>query len=353
MRAVVYERFQTPPDVRQTDDPACDADGVILAVKACGICRSDWHGWMGNDPDIRLPHVPGHELAGEIVALGSEISNSRSQISNFKIGNRVTLPFVCGCGKCEPCLSGNQQVCDNQFQPGFTAWGGFAEFVAIKYADSNLVLLPDEIDFVTAASLGCRFATSFRAVVDQGKVSPGQWVAVWGCGGVGLSAIMIAAAFGARVIGIDIANDKLEFARSVGAETVINSGYGNPTAAIMDITEGGAHISIDALGHPEILFNSVASLRKRGKHIQVGIMESGKHSPPIPIDKVIGRELEILGSHGMQAHRYPEMLEMIRQGRLNPQKLIGKSVSLEDAPSELINMDQFSGTGVIVIEIAD
>ncbi len=341
MKAAVYEEFRQPLTIQDVPDPTPSTTGVVLRFGSCGICRSDWHGWMGNDPDIKLPHVPGHELAGEIVALGS-------QISNFKLGERVTLPFVCGCGSCEPCRNGDQQVCDNQFQPGFTAWGGFAEYVAIEYADTNLVRLSDEIDFVTAASLGCRFATSYRPR-RPGKSQEGQWVAVHGCGGVGLSAIMIAAAFGARVIAIDISDEKLEFAKSIGAETVINSANENPVEAILDITDGGAHISIDALGNPEILINSISSLRKRGKHIQVGIMESGKHSPPIPIDKIIARELEVIGSHGMQAHRYPEMLEMIRKGRLKPQRLIGRTVSLEDSIAELLGMNDFKGVGVSVI----
>lgn len=343
MRAAVFEEFQGPITIGNVADPMPSTTGIVLRVKACGICRSDWHGWMGNDPDIKLPHVPGHELAGEIVALGSEVRDS-------SVGERVTLPFVCGCGACEPCQAGEQQICDHQFQPGFTAWGGFAEYVAIEYADMNLVRLPDEIDFVTAASLGCRFATSYRAVVDQGKVKPEQWVAVHGCGGVGLSAIMIAAAFGARVIAVDIAEDKLDFARLIGAEVAIDSRYGNPAEAILDITDGGAHISVDALGHPEILINSIASLRKRGKHIQIGIMESGRHRPQVPIDKIIGRELEMIGSHGMQAHRYPEMLELIRIGKLEPQRLIGNRISLAESLIELTNMNSFSGTGVTVID---
>jgi len=342
MKAAVYEEFKGPIAIQATADPDPSPTGVVLAVRACGICRSDWHGWTGNDPDIKLPHVPGHELSGEVVAVGSDVKD-------WNVGDRVTLPFVCGCGMCEQCLSGNQQVCDRQFQPGFTAWGGFAEYVAIEYADTNLVRLPDEIDFVTASSLGCRFATSYRAVVDQGKIEAEQWVAVHGCGGVGLSAIMIAAALGARVIAVDIADDKLAFAREVGAEVVINSNYGNTIEAILDITGGGAHISIDALGHPDILINSVSSLRKRGKHIQVGIIETGRHYVPIPVDKIIGRELEIIGSHGMQAHRYPEMLELIRIGKLEPQKLIGKTVSLEDSIYELVDMNSFAGTGVTVI----
>ena len=343
MKAAVYEQFRETPRIQTVPDPTPSRTGVVLAVKACGICRSDWHGWMGNDPDIHLPHVPGHELSGVVAAVGSDVEN-------WKGGERVTLPFVCGCGACEQCRNGNQQICDRQFQPGFTAWGGFADYVAIEYADTNLVQLPDDIDFVTASSLGCRFATSYRAVVDQGKVAEGQWVAVHGCGGVGLSAIMIATAFGARVIAVDIDDEKLEFASSIGAAETVNARHATVSEAVLNITGGGAHISIDALGDPDICFNSISSLKKRGKHIQVGIMEAGMHRAAIPIDKVIGRELEIFGSHGMQAHRYPEMLEMISDGRLDPKGLIGMTIALEDAPEVLVQMNEHQGLGLSVIE---
>ncbi len=185
MKAVVYEAFEKPLTIQNVPDPVPGEHGVVIRVEANGICRSDWHGWMGHDPDIKLPHVPGHELAGVIEEVGKDVSRWRR-------GDRVTLPFVCGCGTCPQCVSGNHQICDRQCQPGFTHWGSFAQFVAIDRADINLVRLPDTLDFVTAASLGCRFITSFRAIVAQGKVSAGQWVAVHGCGGVGLSAIMIA-----------------------------------------------------------------------------------------------------------------------------------------------------------------
>jgi alcohol dehydrogenase len=343
MKAAVYEEFQKPPIIQSVTNPRPSKTGVVLEVKACGICRSDWHGWMGNDPDIRLPHVPGHELSGIVAAVGADVRN-------WKGGERVTLPFVCGCGACEQCRSGNQQVCDRQFQPGFTGWGGFAEYVAVEYADGNLVSLPDEIDFVTASSLGCRFATSYRAVVDQGKVAAGQWVAVHGCGGVGLSSIMIATVFGARVIAIDISDEKLEFARSIGAGSTVNARGTDVIKEILEITGGGAHISVDALGSPEICMNSISSLRKRGKHIQVGIMEAGQHRTGIPIDKVIGRELEVIGSHGMQAHRYPEMLQMIADGKLQPKHLIGDVISLEQAPDVLIKMNDHAQLGVSIIQ---
>lgn len=343
MKAAIYEEFQKPFTIQQVSDTKPTKTGVVLQVMATGICRSDWHGWMGNDADVKLPHVPGHELAGVVVEVGKDVKL-------WQKGDRVTLPFVCGCGSCQQCASGNQQVCDFQFQPGFTHWGSFAEFVAIEYADVNLVRLPDEIDFVTASSLGCRFITSFRAVVEQGKVSGGQWVAVHGCGGVGLSAIMIANALGANVIAIDITVEKLEFAKTIGATAVINSRKTeNVIEAVKEITKGGADVSLDALGNPATCFDSIANLRKRGKHIQVGIMEAEFRNTSIPMGLVIANELEIYGSHGMQAHKYPEMLEMIRQKKLEPQKLIGKTISLEEAPGELISINDFTGTGVTVI----
>jgi alcohol dehydrogenase len=342
MKAAYYSRFQGPVTIAQLDDPGPVAGAVVLKTGATGLCRSDWHGWMGHDSDIQLPHVPGHELAGTIVALGKGVSG-------FKEGDRVTVPFVSGCGKCPQCASGNQQVCDHQFQPGFTHWGSFAEYVSIHYADTNLVRLPDEVTFETAASLGCRFITSYRAVVHQGKVSGGQWVAVHGCGGVGLSAIMIAEAMGARVIAIDINDQKLEFARSIGAHYTVNATKSNAVEAVREITKGGAHVSVDALGSKTTCFNSVSNLRKRGKHIQVGLMAGDDYLPQIPMHLVVANELEIIGSHGMQAHAYPEMMEMIRIGKLNPSKLIGKMISLEEGAALLPKMNEFQGIGVQVI----
>jgi len=343
MKAVVYEQFGQPPRVQNVPDPTPRAEGVVIKVEATGLCRSDWHGWMGHDPDIVLPHVPGHELAGTVLSTGK-------QVTRWKTGDRVTVPFVGGCGRCFECNSGNHQVCEHQFQPGFTAWGSFAEYVAVDYADTNLVALPEELDFATAASLGCRFVTSFRAVVDQGRVGPGDWVAVHGCGGVGLSAIMIASAMGANVIGIDLSEDKLDFARQMGAVATVNAREVSDVAgAVREITGGGAHVSIDALGHPATCFNSIANLRRRGRHVQVGLMLGDHARPAIPMDRVIGWELEILGSHGMQAFRYEAMMAMIRTGKLAPQKLVGRRIGLDEAPEALMAMDRFEGLGIGVI----
>ncbi len=343
MKAVVFEKFQGQLSVQNVPDPRPKDDGVVLKVTATGLCRSDWHGWMGHDPDIVLPHVPGHELAGIIVEKGKKVTN-------FSIGDRVTVPFVSGCGSCEQCHSNNHQVCDYQFQPGFTHWGSFAEYVALDYADTNLVKLPDSITDVTAATLGCRFITAYRAVIAQGQVKRGTTLAVHGCGGVGLSAVMIANALGAEIIAIDINEENLKLAKAFGAKTTINPKTHDVVSAVREHSLGGVAVSIDALGSQETCFNSIANLKKRGRHVQVGLVAGQHVHPKIPMNQVIANELEIVGSHGMQAHAYPELLQLIQEGKLQPQKLISETIVLEEATQLLPEMNNFNLTGVRIID---
>jgi alcohol dehydrogenase len=343
MRAALYEAFGVAPVVQNVPDPEPASHGVVVKVLASGVCRSDWHAWGGHDPVIQLPHVPGHELAGVVEATGRDVTK-------WTVGDRVTVPFVGGCGRCVPCQTGNQQVCDDQFQPGFTHWGSFAQYVGIHNADLNLVAMPEGMDVATAASLGCRFVTAFRAVVDQSGVKPGQWVAIHGCGGVGLSATMIAHAMGARVIAIDVNRESLALAASLGAEVVIDASHSTDLVEeVRAASGGGVHVSIDALGIPETCTNSVRSLRKQGRHVQVGWMLGADSAPPIPMDLVMGNELEIVGSHGMQAHRYEDMLSMIRSGALEPQRLIAGTITLDESPDALANFGQHTTAGITVI----
>lgn len=343
MKGLYYESFQGEVSLKNLPSPSPTPSGVVIEVKATGLCLSDWHGWMGHDKDIVLPHVPGHELAGIVVETGS-------LVKRYQKGDRVTVPFVGGCGKCSTCLSGNHQVCPDQFQPGFTAWGSFAEYVAIDFADTNLVKLPESMAFDTAASLGCRFATSFRGVVDQGRVKGGEWVVIFGCGGVGLSAMMIALGQGAQVLAIDLDDEKLAFAKILGATHTLNSqNVANIPEAIQMITGGGAHLSVDAIGHQEVVKNALLSLRRRGRHVQIGILPPDKAFAPIPMDRIIAYELEIYGSHGMQAFRYPEMLAMIQSGKLAPHKLITQQVSLTEAAAILPQLNRSKTAGVRVI----
>ncbi|WP_018685854.1 zinc-dependent alcohol dehydrogenase family protein [Actinokineospora enzanensis] len=341
MRAVVFERFGVDPRVESVPDPTPSARGVVIRVAATGLCRSDWHGWIGHDPGIRLPHVPGHELAGTIAAVGPGVTR-------WHEGDRVTVPFVCACGRCAACAAGDQQVCERQTQPGFTHWGSFAEYVAVEDAEVNLVGLTDDISFTTAAGLGCRVATSFRAVIAQGRVAPGEWVAVHGCGGVGLSAVAVAVAAGARVVAVDISQTALDLAATLGAVCLNPVTTVDIPTAIHDLTGGGAHLSLDALGSPATCAASILCLRRRGRHVQVGLLPT---DPPVPMARVIAHELAVLGSHGMPAHAYPELMSMVSAGTLRPADLITRTISLDQAPSALTAMGNALGTGVTMITL--
>ncbi|MFF7328677.1 zinc-binding dehydrogenase [Streptomyces sp. NPDC090306] len=343
MRAVVFERFGEPAEVREVPDPAPAEHGVVVRVEATGLCRSDWHGWQGHDPDIVLPHVPGHELAGVVEAVGARVTGVRP-------GDRVTVPFVCACGTCAACAAGDQQVCERQTQPGFTHWGSFAQYVALDHADVNLVAVPDGMSAATAASLGCRFATAFRAVTRQGRVAAGEWAVVHGCGGVGLSAVMIAAAAGARVVAVDVSRRALDLARTFGAEHCVDvTRTPDPAAAVRELTGGGAHLSLDALGSPATCAASVNGLRRRGRHVQVGLLPGGTGGTPVPMARAVALELEILGSHGMAAHAYPPMLELVRAGVLRPDLLVTSTIPLDAAPAALAAMGAAPGSGVTVV----
>jgi alcohol dehydrogenase len=339
MRAAVMHSFEEPLVLSDVDDPSCPDDGVVLRVLASGVCRSDWHGWMGHDPSIVLPHVPGHELCGTVAAVGPEVAG-------WSVGERVTVPFCCGCGVCEPCHLGETQICERDFQPGFTAWGSFAEYVALPRADLNLVSVPDALSDVEAASLGCRFMTAWAALHVHARVRAGDWVAVHGCGGVGLAAVMIAAAAGARVVAIDIDEAKLTRARSLGAEAVVAS---DVVASVLEATGGGAHVSIDALGHPTTCVNSVECLRKRGRHVQVGLLLGDAREVAIPMAKVIAKELRIFGVHGMAVRHYDAMLRAIAGGSVRPGELVAKTITLDEAGAELASMGRFAQEGVTVV----
>jgi D-arabinose 1-dehydrogenase-like Zn-dependent alcohol dehydrogenase len=345
MRAVVYPGYGVTPVLTQVADPGCPDGGVVVAVGATGICRSDWHAWKGHDP-VALPHIPGHELSGVVAEVGPGVTRWRT-------GDRVIVPFVCGCGVCEYCLAGDPQVCPDQTQPGFTGPGSFAERVAIVAADVNLVALPDAIGFVTAAPLGCRFATAFRALTVHGRLGDGDWLAVHGCGGVGLSAVLIGSALGARVIAVDVSAPALDRASELGAVHVVRAGQDpDPAATISEITGGGVQVSIDAAGSPATAAASVRCLRRRGRHVQVGLLLGEQSAPPIPMDLVIARELEIYGSHGMAAREYPSMLALVADQTLRPDLLIGSVIGLNDAGEALAAMDRPPSTaGITVIRI--
>jgi alcohol dehydrogenase len=256
VRAIVVDAVRAVPEVREVADPVAPAGGVVVRVEATGMCRSDWHAWAGHDDDIVWPHVPGHELAGVVVQVGAGVERWRA-------GDRVAVPFVCGCGRCEWCLAGDAQVCPDQEQPGFSHWGSFAEHVVLHAADHNLVALPDQVDVATAAALGCRFATAYRALVGRARVAAGEWVAVVGAGGVGLSAVMIARALDARVVAVDRNPAALAAAAELGAEHTLLADGTDVPGAVIELTAGGSHVSIDAVGSEQTCADAILSARGR------------------------------------------------------------------------------------------
>jgi alcohol dehydrogenase len=343
MRAVAFDQFGGDLYIKEFDQPKPRPHAVVIKVAATGLCRSDWHGWQGHDSDItELPHIPGHEFAGTIAEIGSDVKN-------WKVGDRVTVPFVCGCGECIDCLSGNSQVCKFQWQPGFNGPGSYAEYVRIPHAEFNLVLLPEEISFESAASLGCRFATSYRAIVQIAKVQPNEWVAVFGCGGVGLAAVMIAKSRGARVIGIDTSHQARDRAKLAGAELVLDSIHDDVVAVTKKLTGNGVDVTVDALGSIQTAKLAIESLRRLGRHVQVGLLPPAviQDQATIPMHLVIGRELSVLGSHGMSAATYPQMLNDILKGLLRPDSLIERSISLEEVPDAMRTLGSHPGITII------
>jgi alcohol dehydrogenase len=343
MRAVIFERFGGPVGVRSVADPTPAPDGVVVEVHATGLCRSDWHAWAGHDDGVALPHVPGHELVGLVAAVGSDVRR-------WKIGDRVTTPFVCGCGRCQWCRAGQAQVCPDQTQPGFTHWGSFAEYVALHAADTNLVAVPEVVGDSAAAALGCRFATAYRALNARARVNRGEWVTIVGVGGVGLSAVQIAVAAGAKVVAVDRNPAALALARSLGAEHTVLVDGRDVAAEVHELTGGGSHVAVDAVGTAATCADAIHCLRRRGRHVQVGLLPSVGGHPAVPMDRVIAWELDVLGSHGMASVDYPGMLRLVEADTLRPQALVERVVGLGEGARLLPLVDTAAPVGVTVID---
>lgn len=345
MKAAVLHQINGDIALETVAEPECPRDGAIIEVRACGVCRSDHHTWTGADTDLVLPHVMGHEFAGVVQEVGVDCVQFRS-------GDRVTAPFILGCGHCPDCKSGQPTICDSQRLIGFTQWGAFAERVAVQAADFNLVKLPESVGYAEAAGMGCRVTTAWRGLSDRAALQAGEWVAVHGCGGVGLSAIMLASALSARIVAIDVSEDALEKAKKLGAHACIDAGETEDVAeAVRDITEGGAHVSVDALGVTATFENSLRSLRKLGRHVQIG-MPVGTHTiVPLPLlDLVYSRQLSLFGMRGLGADGFSSLLEMVESGTLDLSELVTSRIPLSEVGNALSLMDTGQPAGITVVD---
>jgi alcohol dehydrogenase len=350
MKAAIYESFSGTIAVQDVPVPKISESGVLIQVMATGVCRSDWHGWKGHDGDVKkcgLPFCPGHEFSGVVVSVGTGVKR-------FGPGDRVAIPFILSCGSCHHCSAGHPTVCARQEQPGFTQWGSFAEYVAIPRADRNLSHLPPNVSFVQAAALGCRFTTAYRAVVQQGKLKRGHTVAVFGCGGLGLSCIMMAASQGAKsIIAVDVSVAALEKAKTLGAtHTVLTNKTQDSQAVAIETCQHtafqeGTDLTIDAAGFHATSEAAVYATRPGGRMVQAGLPFG---PPKIPMSLVAGREIEIVGSHGFDAKDLPDLLQLVAEdSAMDPSLLVERCVSLEEGCEALMEMDRSSPLGMTMI----
>ena len=343
MKAVVMTGVKVPMEVRDFPDPEIGPHDALMKVEACGVCRSDWHIWQGDLSWAGLtftePNVLGHEQAGVIVEVGS-------QVEQIKPGMRVLTPFHNGCGNCRMCRDGRSNICERSGR----RTGGFAQYAAIGNADFNAIPIADDVSFEAGAAMGCRFMTSYHGVADRGEVTGGDWVVVNGCGGIGLSAVQVAAALGANVIGVDLDESKLALARQEGAVETIDASAGDVPARVREITGGGADVSVDALGIQATMLNSVNSLRRGGIHVQIGVTSAAEAGQvALPIDWITMNEIEFRGSLGNPNHHYAPMLAMVATGKLHPESLVGDRISLDQVPDAIDSMTNFQTIGFTTI----
>ncbi len=344
MRAAVVQEPGEPLAIEERERPEPESHGIVLEIEACGICRSDWHGWMGHVGPVEGT-VLGHEPAGTVIAVGEEVER-------VDIDDRVAVAMNLADGTCPRCLHGKSNLCENQRVPGFhpETQGAWAEEFAVPWADVNAVHLPDGVSTAEMAGLGCRFMTAFHGLAHRADIEAGDWVAVHGCGGVGLSAVHIASALGATVVAVDLHDDTLEMAADLGADATVNaSSTEDVRGEIQIITDGGADVSVDALGIAETCQNSIDSLGLAGQHIQIGVPGDESDAVELPVSAMLGQELDLLGSVGMPPTRYDEILHMLEHGKVHPEKLITREVSLEDVNDRLEAMTNYETRRIEVI----
>ncbi|MEO3478954.1 zinc-dependent alcohol dehydrogenase family protein [Phaeobacter sp. CAU 1743] len=342
MRAARLIGFRQPLELVTLPDPSPAPGEVVLRVLACGVCRSDWHAWSGADPDVKLPMTPGHEYCGEVVAVGAGVNRWRA-------GDRVIAPFILACGCCSDCAAGDQTICANQALPGFTQDGAFADHIVVPFADANLTALPDTLAPEIAAALGCRVTTAWQALTGRARLQGGEWLAVFGGGGVGISALILGRALGARVIVVDIQQDKLDYAMRLGADVVVNAATCDAAEAVRELTGGGAHVALEALGIEVTTVAAMKSLRKFGRMVQIG-MPTGDHAQmTLPMDALYSGQLTLQGTRGMPSWRYPSLLNLIAGGQVDLAPLVTRTISLSQASDELAAFDRPAPPGVAVI----
>ena len=333
MKAAVYYGASRPLVVEQIPVPVPGRDEVLVHVAACGVCHTDLHYIDHGTPTFKTPPlVLGHEIAGRLA--------TADPTGRLLEGDRVLLPAVLPCGRCEACRSGRENICERGVMFGNNVDGGYAEYVTVPAKD--VLSLPDEIPLIEGAIIADALTTPYHAVVNLGHVMPGDRVVVIGCGGVGLNVVQFAAALGGRVVAVDRAQGKLDWAARLGAVATLNTAdLARPDKALRDLTEGGADVVFEVVGNTATQELAVGAARTGGRVVFVGynpdpmVLNSGR---------VMFRELTIAGSLGCRPVDYPRVIEMIRQGRIQLTELVTRRFALDDIAAAFDHLR--GGTGV-------
>jgi 2-desacetyl-2-hydroxyethyl bacteriochlorophyllide A dehydrogenase len=333
MKAVRMIQPGNPLEMQELPTPTTGPLDLLVRVKAAGICHSDVHYRAGTSLVDPLPLTLGHEVAGVVEEIGA-------QVTGFKPGDRVCLHYMVTCGHCTYCHQGNEQFCTTGKMIGKYTDGGYAEYICIP--ERSAFLLPDEISFEQGSIMMCSSATSLHAL-NKAHLQPGESVAVFGAGGLGVSAIQLAYACGAQeVFAVDIRDRKLEVARSLQA-TPINASLSDPVEEIMRLTKGrGVDVAMELVGLPLTMRQATRSLAIKGRAVLVGI--STDSFPVAPYHELINKEAEIIGVSDHLAQELPRLIEWVRQGKLDLSSVVTKTVPLEASAINVV-LDQLESFG--------
>lgn len=334
MKAIRFVGADQPLQMQEIPIPEIGRSGILVRVKAAGICHSDVHYRAGISPVKPVPLTLGHEVAGIVEKIGSHVTNVR-------VGDRVCLHYNIACGNCHHCQTGNDQFCEKVLMIGHYANGGYAEYIAVPAR--NAIHLPDEIPFEQGATLMCASATAFHSL-RKSRVKPGETVAVFGAGGLGQSAIQLARAFGAiTVYAIDINEEKLNLATHYGA-IPINAQRVDVVEEIKKLTKGkGVDVAIEMIGLPQTMKQAVQSAGVMARVVIVGL--SNKPLEINTYNDLIGKELELIGSNDHHLHELPLLIEMARKKILDTSRIVTRAVPLEAnaVNATLDALEKFSG----------
>ncbi len=319
MKAAIFHGANKPLEIEDIEKPKIESDDILVKIAACGVCHTDMHYIDHGTPTYKQPPmILGHEPSGHVVEAGANVKK-------FKEGDRVLIPAVLTCGHCDFCRTGRENICENMVMLGNHIDGAYAEYIKVPAKD--VCFLPEEIPLEEGSIIADAISTPFHAVRNRAQVKPGDTVVVFGCGGIGINIVQVAAAVGGSVIAVDVLDKKLETAKKFGATATIN-----PTKVekvgkeIKKLTGGGADIAIEAIGRPDTIQTAFSTLRKGGRLVVVGF--SGKDIT-VSAAKIMFFEMEIIGSLGCRPTDYPKLIEMVKLGKIKVEELVTGRFPLE------------------------